>query len=78
MPIGRCMAIPKLIKPIQRIDFYHGCVRRFSHSSWLASSRLETKLSAPNGIRWTQPLGLFIDNQFTESNGGDMITTVNP
>ncbi|EHK15587.1 uncharacterized protein TRIVIDRAFT_196415 [Trichoderma virens Gv29-8] len=36
------------------------------------------KLSAPNGTRWTQPLGLFIDNQFSESIGGDMITTINP
>ncbi|PTB66343.1 aldehyde dehydrogenase [Trichoderma citrinoviride] len=52
--------------------------RQLSHTRMLASPRLEAELTAPNGTRWTQPLGLFIDNQFKESVGGDVITTSDP
>ncbi|KAK5989944.1 Putative aldehyde dehydrogenase-like protein [Cladobotryum mycophilum] len=46
--------------------------RGFSYSKPLAT--LKTDLVAPNGIKWTQPLGLFIGNEFIESEGGDKIT----
>ena len=52
--------------------------RQLSHTRMLASPRLEAELTAPNGTRWTQPLGLFIDNQFRESVEGDVITTSDP
>ncbi|KAH7162305.1 aldehyde dehydrogenase domain-containing protein [Dactylonectria estremocensis] len=39
---------------------------------------LHTELTAPNGRVWTQPLGLFVNNQFVESSGHQTITTVNP
>ncbi|KAF7563344.1 hypothetical protein G7046_g775 [Stylonectria norvegica] len=51
--------------------------RSFSLSSVLRA-RLETELTAPNGTTWTQPLGLFVNNEFVESSRGQTITTVNP
>ncbi|ROT36021.1 aldehyde dehydrogenase [NAD(P)+]-like protein [Sodiomyces alkalinus F11] len=39
---------------------------------------MEVQLSAPNGIKWTQPLGLFINNEFVESSNGQKLTTINP
>lgn len=47
-------------------------------SSTAASSALETKLTAPNGKSWTQPLGLFINNEFVPSSTGETIETINP
>jgi aldehyde dehydrogenase (NAD(P)+) len=44
----------------------------------MLASALEAELTAPNGTRWTQPLGLFIDNEFVTSPGEGKITTVNP
>lgn len=43
-----------------------------------AASDLEVELTAPNGRRWMQPLGLFVGNEFVDSQQGHRITTVNP
>ncbi|KAH8176331.1 aldehyde dehydrogenase family protein [Sarocladium implicatum] len=42
------------------------------------ASPLRVSLTAPNGRSWEQPIGLFINNEFVESTGGEKITTVNP
>ncbi|EGS20589.1 aldehyde dehydrogenase [NAD(P)+]-like protein [Thermochaetoides thermophila DSM 1495] len=39
---------------------------------------MEIELTAPNGRRWMQPLGLFINNEFVASSNGQTITSVNP
>ncbi|KAH6636564.1 aldehyde dehydrogenase domain-containing protein [Chaetomium tenue] len=39
---------------------------------------MEVELSAPNGKKWSQPLGLFINNEFLKSSNGQTITSVNP
>jgi aldehyde dehydrogenase (NAD+) len=39
---------------------------------------LEVKLTAPNGVSYTQPTGLFINNEFVASSKGDKITSINP
>lgn len=39
---------------------------------------MEVDLSAPNGKKWSQPLGLFINNEFVKSSNGQTITSVNP
>jgi aldehyde dehydrogenase (NAD+) len=39
---------------------------------------MEIELSAPNGKKWTQPLGLFINNEFVKSSNGQTITSINP
>lgn len=39
---------------------------------------MEVELSAPNGKKWSQPLGLFINNEFVKSSNEQKLTTVNP
>lgn len=41
-------------------------------------SDLSIELTAPNGRKYTQPTGLFINNEFVPSSKGDKITTINP
>ncbi|KAJ2958111.1 hypothetical protein NQ176_g11198 [Zarea fungicola] len=36
------------------------------------------QLEAPNGVKWTQPTGLFINNQFVVAKSGETITTIDP
>jgi aldehyde dehydrogenase (NAD(P)+) len=74
------MTAKRLALPARSVAFRHVLARRLSHTRRLhvASPRLEAELTAPNGTRWTQPLGLFIDNQFSASVSEDLITTVNP
>ncbi|KAJ4209662.1 mitochondrial aldehyde dehydrogenase [Fusarium solani] len=35
-------------------------------------------LTTPNGIRYRQPLGLFINNEFVESKSGETFPTIDP
>ena len=39
---------------------------------------MEIELSAPNGKKWSQPLGLFINNEFVKSGSEQKITSINP
>ncbi|KAL5612751.1 hypothetical protein BROUX41_004164 [Berkeleyomyces rouxiae] len=39
---------------------------------------LDCQLHAPNGVSWTQPVGLFINNKFVMSHRKDMIEVINP
>lgn len=41
-------------------------------------SQLSVELSAPNGRIWSQPTGLFIDNEFVESKKGETLVTIDP
>jgi len=41
-------------------------------------SDLEIELTAPNGRKYVQPLGLFINGEFVKSSDGGKITSVNP
>ncbi|KAM0279918.1 hypothetical protein ACHAQH_004359 [Verticillium albo-atrum] len=49
--------------------------RSFSAATCLYT---EVELTAPNGIKWTQPQGLFINNEFVKSSSDQHITTINP
>jgi hypothetical protein len=42
------------------------------------SLKMEVELTAPNGKKWAQPLGLFINNEFVKSSNGQKIASVNP
>lgn len=44
----------------------------------MASSSLSTELTAPNGVKYVQPLGLFINNEFVPAKSGQLLSTVNP
>ncbi|KAL2013318.1 hypothetical protein VTN00DRAFT_843 [Thermoascus crustaceus] len=41
-------------------------------------SDLSVELTAPNGRKYTQPLGLFINNEFVKSKSGEKIVSINP
>ena len=41
-------------------------------------SDLSVELTAPNGRKYTQPIGIFINNEFVKSKSGDKITSINP
>ncbi|CRJ98788.1 hypothetical protein BN1708_009495, partial [Verticillium longisporum] len=57
----------------------HTCPSLISRNlSAAAHCRLEVELTAPNGVTWKQPQGLFINNEFVKSSNGQQITTVNP
>lgn len=39
---------------------------------------LAVELTAPNGVKYSQPTGLFINNQWVASSNGEKLTTLNP
>jgi aldehyde dehydrogenase (NAD(P)+) len=39
---------------------------------------MEVELTAPNGKKWSQPLGLFINNEFVKSSNDGKIVSINP
>ncbi|KAF3936559.1 Omega-crystallin [Dactylella cylindrospora] len=42
------------------------------------SSDLVQEITAPNGVKYKQPLGLFIGGEFVKSKKGNTISTINP
>lgn len=44
----------------------------------MSSNNLSIELTAPNGKKYTQPIGLFINNEFVKSKAGEKITSINP
>ncbi|KAK4190060.1 aldehyde dehydrogenase domain-containing protein [Podospora australis] len=55
-------------------------LRTFSITSRLRqiASKMEVELTAPNGKKWTQPLGLFINNEFVKSSNEQKLASINP
>lgn len=53
---------------------YH---RSFS-STFAKMSDLTVELTAPNGKKYIQPTGLFINNEWVKSSTGQKITSINP
>lgn len=41
-------------------------------------SSLSIDLTAPNGVKYTQPTGLFINNEWVKSSKGNTVTSINP
>lgn len=41
-------------------------------------SELAIELAAPNGTKYSQPTGLFINNEWAASSKGNKITSINP
>lgn len=39
---------------------------------------MEVELTAPNGKKWMQPLGLFINNEFVKSANEQKLISINP
>ena len=53
-------------------------LQRSFHSPIYKMSDLEVELTAPNGRKYKQPTGLFINNEWVKSSTGEKITTINP
>lgn len=51
---------------------------RHFHSSPVIMSNVSVQLTAPNGRKYTQPIGLFINNEFVPSKSGDKFASINP
>ena len=43
-----------------------------------STAAMEVPLTAPNGKKWNQPVGLFINNEFVASSNGQKLTSINP
>lgn len=41
-------------------------------------SNVTVQLTAPNGRKYTQPIGLWINNEFVPSKSGDKFASINP
>lgn len=41
-------------------------------------SDLKVELTAPNGRKYSQPIGLFINNEWVKSKKGEKIISINP
>jgi aldehyde dehydrogenase (NAD+) len=41
-------------------------------------SDLSVELTAPNGTKYTQPIGLFINNEWVKPKKGEKIASINP
>ncbi|KAL4922521.1 aldehyde dehydrogenase domain-containing protein [Aspergillus aurantiobrunneus] len=52
--------------------------RRQFHSSRFAMSDPVIQLTAPNGRKYAQPIGLFINNEFVPSKSGEKFASINP
>lgn len=39
---------------------------------------MEIELTAPNGKKWSQPLGLLINGEFVKSSNEQKIASINP
>jgi hypothetical protein len=52
--------------------------RRQFNSSRLTMSNSIIQLTAPNGRKYAQPIGLFINNEFVPSKSGEQFATINP
>jgi hypothetical protein len=81
-PIALVPSVPS-IPSIPSLTFGSICPashsrRTFSSMQRRRTGTMEVELTAPNGIKWVQPLGLFINNEFVPSSNGEKITTVNP
>lgn len=42
------------------------------------ADKLFVELTAPNGVKFDQPIGLFINNEWVAAKSGEKIQSVNP
>jgi hypothetical protein len=64
--------------PSYRSDKQYLQPRRPFSSTAYGMSDLSVELTAPNGKKYTQPTGLFINNEWVKSSNGQKITSINP
>lgn len=69
-PLRRPSTFPSVPHQYQHFRPFHG--------TRSVMSDLQLSLTAPNGRQYTQPVGLFINNQFVPSKSGEKFATINP
>ncbi|KAJ5096002.1 retinal dehydrogenase 2, partial [Penicillium alfredii] len=57
--------------------FISSTPRRHFHNTYIMSN-VAQQLTAPNGHAYSQPIGLFINNEFVPSKSGEKFATINP
>ncbi|KAK6584487.1 hypothetical protein PZA11_002711 [Diplocarpon coronariae] len=62
-------------RPAVALEIF-GC--RSFRSTPVRMSDLSVELTAPNGKKYTQPTGLFINNEWVKSSNGQKLTSINP
>ncbi|KAK4163495.1 aldehyde dehydrogenase domain-containing protein [Cladorrhinum sp. PSN259] len=72
------MAVFRSSRPSTNLHQFISSSRSFSFSTSLRQHKMEVEITAPNGKTWSQPLGLFINNEFIKSSNEAKIASVNP
>lgn len=75
-PARLCVRIPTYSSSYASTA-YRPISTRLFHSSRIMAD-LQLSLTAPNGRQYTQPIGLFINNQFVAAKSGDKFATISP
>ena len=73
----RCFRGPAFPKTLTRPAFFPSLSRAF-HPSASTMSDIAVQLTAPNGRKYSQPIGLFINNEFVPSKSGEKFASINP
>ena len=66
-----------LVSKLKAFRLNWGTVARY-YTACSNMSDLFVELTAPNGRKYKQPRGLFINNEFVKSKSGETITSINP
>lgn len=72
-----CVRIPTYSSYAYSSTAYRPISTRLFHSSRIMAD-LQLSLTAPNGRQYSQPIGLFINNQFVAAKSGDKFATISP
>src|ERR1700753_752300 len=71
------LSFAKFGRPLLRIhSTLHSIVPFLGQSRRM--SDLTVELTAPNGVRYTQPIGLFVNNEWIKSSNGEKIASISP
>ena len=71
------LSFAKFGRPLLRIhSILHSIVPFLGQSRRM--SDLTVELTAPNGVRYTQPIGLFVNNEWIKSSNGEKIASISP
>lgn len=66
--------LPLFLSLLYRLNTFHS---RPTITSTMADN-LFKELTAPNGCKFTQPLGMFINNEWRPAKSKEMITVISP
>ena len=67
-----------VLKAIRQQRVTPNCFTKSPRRGFASMSDLSVELTAPNGKKYTQPIGLFINNEWVKSSDGEKITSINP